>query len=103
MDVICEFVFRPRPPLTSPPSLPFQVLHLLEGIPHSLVLSNDNRELAVNVRVARPAINSAPFTTELVLDRLTDAGADWRKKCKVRPRWQTAWGCRVSELCGSAR
>ena len=45
---------------------------LLAGIPHSLLLSNSNGELAVlvpSVPPVRPAIGAVPFSTELVLDR----------------------------------
>lgn len=50
------------------------------------MLTNDNHELFAvvpNVRPVRPAIQTAPFTTELVLDRLDDAGLAWTKKTKV--------------------
>ena len=42
------------------------------GIPHSLIMSNDNGELSMLVpcvNVARPTIASAPLSTELVLER----------------------------------
>ena len=45
---------------------------MLEGIPHSLLLSNSNDELSVLVPAwppCRPSIDSVPFSTELVLDR----------------------------------
>ena len=45
---------------------------LLAGIPHSLLLSNSNGEMAVlvpSVPPVRPSIASVPFSTELVLDR----------------------------------
>ena len=45
---------------------------MLEGIPHSLLLSNSNGEMSVLVAgwpPCRPAIQAAPFSTDLVLDR----------------------------------
>jgi thiol-disulfide isomerase/thioredoxin len=45
---------------------------MLAGIPHSLLLSNSNDELSVLVPAwppCRPAVDSVPFSTELVLDR----------------------------------
>eukprot|EP00966_Prymnesium_polylepis_P054693 1264150-Prymnesium_polylepis.1 len=45
---------------------------MLEGIPHSLLLSNSNDEMLVLVPAwppYRPLIESVPFSTELVLDR----------------------------------
>ena len=45
---------------------------LLEGIPHSLLLSNSNGEMSVLVPAfppCRPIIQAVPFSTELVLDR----------------------------------
>ena len=45
---------------------------MLEGIPHSLLLSNSNGEMSVLVcgwSPCRPAIQAVPFSTELVLDR----------------------------------
>ena len=45
---------------------------LLEGIPHSLLLSNSNGEVSVLVPAwppCRPIIKAVPFSTELVLDR----------------------------------
>jgi hypothetical protein len=51
-----------------------------EGIPHSLLLSNSNDELSVLVPAwppCRPAIDSLPFSTELVLDR---ANVNWYKQ-----------------------
>jgi len=55
---------------------------LIRGMPHSLLLSNDNKEVTVLVpaiRVVRPQIGSCPFTTELVMDRSSSAGATWRR------------------------
>ena len=51
---------------------PHMIGAILEGIPHSLVMSNSQRELSVLVAVVspvRPVVESQPFTTELVLDR----------------------------------
>ena len=45
---------------------------MLEGIPHSLLLSNSNGEVSVlvpSVPTIRPMIRTIPFSTELVLDR----------------------------------
>lgn len=45
---------------------------MLEGIPHSLLLSNANNEMSVLVPAwppCRPQIDSMPFSSELVLDR----------------------------------
>ena len=45
---------------------------MLEGIPHSLLLSNSNGEMSVLVcgwSPCRPAIQAVPFSTDLVLDR----------------------------------
>ena len=45
---------------------------LLDGIPHSLLLSNSNSELSVLVSAwppVRPQIDAIPFSTELVLER----------------------------------
>src|SRR5690606_9864250 len=42
------------------------------GIPHSLLLSNANQEMLImvpSIHPVRPFIASAPFSTELVLDR----------------------------------
>ena len=47
-------------------------LKLLNGIPHSLLLSSSNGEQTVLVpswKPQRPAVNSEPFSTALVLDR----------------------------------
>lgn len=63
-----------------------QIQKLLTGIPYSLILSNDNRELFVlvpNVRPVRPPVGSAPFTTDIVLDRLGRKGVEWMKNAKV--------------------
>eukprot|EP00967_Tisochrysis_lutea_P034908 scaffold41760_cov32-Tisochrysis_lutea.AAC.2 len=49
-----------------------QVANLLDGIPHSLLLSNSNGEMSVLVPAwppVRPHIDAVPFSTELVLDR----------------------------------
>lgn len=64
-----------------------QVEALLKGIPHSILLTNDNRELHVllpNICVARPLIGSSPFSSELVLDRSGDAGKKWAEKTQVQ-------------------
>ena len=45
---------------------------MLRGIPHSLLLSNSNGEMSVLVSAwppCRPALQSVPFSTDLVLDR----------------------------------
>ena len=50
---------------------------LLDGIPHSLLLSNANSEMQLlvpSLPPARPKISTQPFSTELVLNR---ADADW--------------------------
>jgi len=50
-----------------------EIVKLVQGIPHSLVLVNSNDEPNVLLpldRPARPAIQSSPFTTELVQDRI---------------------------------
>jgi thiol-disulfide isomerase/thioredoxin len=55
-------------------------VELLQGIPHSLLLSNANGELQVLVPSfppARPAILARPFSTELVLIREDEK---WRKR-----------------------
>ena len=54
---------------------PHMIGKILEGIPHSLVMSNSQHELSVLVAVlspVRPIVESQPFTTELVLDRQDD-------------------------------
>ena len=63
-----------------------QIEALLAGIPHSILLCNDNRELHVlvpNIRVVRPIIGSSPFNTELVLDRSGILGKKWSEKTQV--------------------
>ena len=45
---------------------------MLQGIPHSLLLSNSNGEMSVLVSAwppCRPSLHSVPFSTDLVLDR----------------------------------
>lgn len=59
---------------------------LLKGIPHSICLVTENGELSVlvpNVRIVRPVITAAPFSTELVIDRLTEKGQEWSAKTTV--------------------
>ena len=62
---------------------------LLRGIPHCIILSNSNRELSVlvpNIRPVRPRIVSSPFSTEIIIDRLTDEGRKWTMNVQVRTR-----------------
>eukprot|EP01083_Nonionella_stella_P030773 84290_1 len=57
------FVTNKRTELTS---------HLVRGIPHSLILANANQEpfiLVPSIHPVRPFIMSAPFSTELVMNR----------------------------------
>eukprot|EP01012_Entosiphon_sulcatum_P007139 TRINITY_DN13559_c0_g1_i1.p1 TRINITY_DN13559_c0_g1~~TRINITY_DN13559_c0_g1_i1.p1 ORF type:complete len:4669 (-),score=764.85 TRINITY_DN13559_c0_g1_i1:3029-17035(-) len=57
------FVCNERGPLTT---------QLLQGIPHSLLLCDQNKEISIlvpSVRVVRPSIQSNPFSTEVVLNR----------------------------------
>lgn len=57
------------------------VQHLVQGIPHALVMSNaqDEKQLLVPVVCPfRPVVNSQPFSTHLVLDRCSDVAlAQW--------------------------
>ena len=60
------FVSNERQPLVN---------KMIQGIPHSLLLSNLEGELQVLVpiiRPVRPRVISEPFTTSLVLDRSDD-------------------------------
>lgn len=64
-----------------------QMESLLRGIPHSLLLANDNQELHVlvaNVLPVRPFILASPFSTELVLDRSGKKGKEWIKHVQVK-------------------
>ncbi len=63
IDHVSLFVTNQRSELTT---------RLICGIPHSLLMSNDNNEVQIlvpAVHPARPPIQSAPFSTELVLYR----------------------------------
>ena len=51
-----------------------QLAQLLQGLPHALVLVNANNEPSVLLpldRTPRPRIGASPFTTELVVDRVS--------------------------------
>jgi hypothetical protein len=64
IDHVSLFVTNARSELTT---------RLICGIPHSLLLSNDNNEVQIlvpSVHPVRPFISSAPFSTELVLFRV---------------------------------
>ena len=63
LDHTALFVSNERSALTS---------RLISGLPHSLLLSNANGEVVIlvpSLHPVRPAIGTAPFSTELVMDR----------------------------------
>ena len=63
IDHVNLFVTNKRSDLTT---------SLIRGIPHSLLLSDQNEEILIlvpSIHPRRPFIGSAPFSTELVLDR----------------------------------
>eukprot|EP00808_Paulinella_micropora_P025052 g59667.t1 len=54
---------------------PAPICHLMQGLPHSLLMSNREGEKQVLVPVlppVRPRVGTQPFTTQLVLDRSQD-------------------------------
>jgi hypothetical protein len=68
------FISNERSPLTS---------KMLEGIPHSLFLSNLQHEIQVIVPVvspARPLVMNQPFSTRLVLDRADENKLRWNDR-----------------------
>ena len=63
LDHVTLFITNERSALTS---------KLISGLPHSLLLSNANGEVMVlvpSIHPVRPVIGTAPFSTELVLNR----------------------------------
>jgi hypothetical protein len=60
------------------------VVDLLQGVPHSIILSDANDAFSIlvpSVSVYRPTIGSAPFSTELVLNR---AESDWTQNLETK-------------------
>eukprot|EP00760_Papus_ankaliazontas_P003017 PhM_4_TR11378/c0_g1_i1/m.4426 len=61
-------------------------LQLIRGMPHCLLMANANKDITVLlpcIRTVRPRIGTAPFSTELVMDRASPEGTVWRSNLET--------------------